>query len=160
MDENDFTIELATLEDVDLVLEYRKAMFRDTGDTDEAALEAMARKFRPWMLARMERGEFFTWLAKNSDQLAVACAALWVQYDWPVSPSSLTGCRVHVMNVYTLPEYRRRGLARRLMETLIGWCELQGFSIITLNASADGRHLYETLGFGTTNFLRKNLKHS
>ena len=56
------------------------------------------------------------------------------------------------------PEYRRRGIARQIMQTMISWCKQQGFARITLHASEHGRHLYESLGFVPNNEMRLNLR--
>lgn len=49
--------------------------------------------------------------------------------------------------VLTRPEYRRRGLARRLMEDLIEMADQDGIGTLKLDATDDGRPLYENLGF-------------
>lgn len=46
-----------------------------------------------------------------------------------------------------LPEYRRRGIARRLMETSIDYLRGRGVSCIKLDATPLGQPLYEQLGF-------------
>lgn len=51
------------------------------------------------------------------------------------------------MNVYTLPGYRHRGLARRGMEMLIDEARHRGLSSLELSATEQGRPLYEALGF-------------
>jgi GNAT superfamily N-acetyltransferase len=52
-----------------------------------------------------------------------------------------------VYNVYTEPAHRRRGLARRVMDAMHHWCRDAGIASIALNASEDGRPLYEALGY-------------
>jgi N-acetylglutamate synthase-like GNAT family acetyltransferase len=49
--------------------------------------------------------------------------------------------------VLTRPEYRRKGLARQLMEDLISSAKRRGISTIKLDATDEGRPLYESLGF-------------
>lgn len=49
--------------------------------------------------------------------------------------------------VLTRPEYRRQGLARRLMEDAISDAELDGIRTLKLDATDEGRPLYESLGF-------------
>ena len=49
--------------------------------------------------------------------------------------------------MYTEPEHRRRGLARRLMAEMIAWCRAAGLGSVSLHASDAGRPLYEALGF-------------
>jgi GNAT superfamily N-acetyltransferase len=49
--------------------------------------------------------------------------------------------------VLTRPEYGRQGLARRLMEDAISGAELDGIRTLKLDATDEGRPLYESLGF-------------
>jgi GNAT superfamily N-acetyltransferase len=49
--------------------------------------------------------------------------------------------------VLTRPEYRRQGLARRLMEDAISTAERDGIRTLKLDATDEGRPLYESLGF-------------
>lgn len=150
-----FSIRLATRDDIPTLLLHRRAMFVDIGHTDPAALDAMGDRFRPWLEQKMAEGIYFTWLAvDNTTQAVAAGAGLWLQ-DWPAAPHNLSGCRAYVLNVYTDPAYRQRGLARRLMQTILDWCQAREIPMITLHASPYGRHLYETLGFETTNYLMK-----
>jgi GNAT superfamily N-acetyltransferase len=61
---------------------------------------------------------------------------------------------VWVLNVYTEPAYRRRGLAKVVLQTMIGWCREQGFRSVSLHASDAGRSLYESLGFRPTSEMQ------
>ena len=56
--------------------------------------------------------------------------------------------------MFTDAAHRRRGLARRLMETMLEWCRAEGMRFLYLHASDDGRPLYESLGFTPTNEMR------
>jgi GNAT superfamily N-acetyltransferase len=49
--------------------------------------------------------------------------------------------------VLTRPEYRRQGLAKRLMEDTIAGAERRGIRTLKLDATDEGRPLYEGLGF-------------
>jgi GNAT superfamily N-acetyltransferase len=151
-----FTVRLATVEDISTILAQRRAMFHDMGFTDSAALEAMEVRFRPWVRQKMEQGEFLTWLAEDGQGRVVAGAGLWLQ-EWPPTPHSVMDRRGYVLNVYTDPDYRRRGLARRLMLIIEVWCREHALPIVTLHASADGRPLYDSLGFAPANFMTKKL---
>jgi GNAT superfamily N-acetyltransferase len=60
--------------------------------------------------------------------------------------------------IYVEPEYRGRGIARRLTEEAIAWCKERRCVRIRLNASSMGRPLYESLGFVTaTEMMRLDL---
>jgi GNAT superfamily N-acetyltransferase len=153
---DEFTIRLATLDDIPTILEHRRGMFRDMGHTDSAKLDAMEAKFLPWVRAKMEQGEYLTWLVQTSSGTIAAGGSLWVQ-EWPVSPMNLSGCRGYVLNVYTDPDYRRRGLARQIMNTILTWCQDRDIHLVVLNASPDGRPLYESMGFQPSPVMIKHV---
>lgn len=50
-------------------------------------------------------------------------------------------------NLLVLPDFRRRGLGRRLMEKVLHCLDSSGCETVWLTASAAGAHLYRTLGF-------------
>ena len=58
-----------------------------------------------------------------------------------------TGKRAHLMNVYTNSNYRRQGIARRMVTMLIDDAWGKGATEISLDATESGRPLYESLGF-------------
>ena len=51
------------------------------------------------------------------------------------------------MNMYTNPEYRRKGIAYKTLDMLIKDNKSKGISSISLEATAMGRPLYEKYGF-------------
>jgi GNAT superfamily N-acetyltransferase len=57
--------------------------------------------------------------------------------------------------VLTRPEYRRHGLARRLMEDAIVAAERSGIRTLKLDATDEGRPLYESLGFVVENSVER-----
>ena len=59
-----------------------------------------------------------------------------------------------ILNIYVEPAWRRRGLARRLMTTILEWAPSAGVVRLVLHASSDGRPLYESLGFVASNEMR------
>ena len=58
-----------------------------------------------------------------------------------------TGLRAHLMNVYTAPAFRRRGIARMLVTALMDAARQRGATEISLDATEAGRPLYRALGF-------------
>ncbi len=77
---------------------------------------------------------------------------------WPSHPYDGQCRRATILNMYTDPPFRRQGIARRLMQTMIDWCREEGFVHVTLHASDKGRPLYESLGFEATNEMRLKLR--
>jgi GNAT superfamily N-acetyltransferase len=74
---------------------------------------------------------------------------------WPDGRADVAhGLQAIVLNVYTEPAFRRRGLARRLMHEVLAWARQAQIESLVLHAAPDGRHLYEQLGFAATNEMR------
>lgn len=146
----------ATAADIAVVAHHRVAMFRDMGilpDGDEGPLAAGSARF----LARaIPAADYRGWLAAL-DGTVVAGAGVVLRPLLPRPGHLDGGIEAYVLNVYTEPEHRRRGLARALMAAVLDWCRGQGIPRITLHASDDGRPLYEALHFLATNEMQLEL---
>jgi GNAT superfamily N-acetyltransferase len=59
-----------------------------------------------------------------------------------------------VLNVFTEPEWRRRGAAVLLMERIVEWARAERIVRVVLHASPLGRPVYERAGFVPTNEMR------
>ena len=147
---DEITIRQATMADIDQIVTHRRRMFEDMGNQDLEAMERMAAAFRPWLIDHMRRNVYYSWLACNAEGMVVAGADVWLM-DWPPGQYDVSLYRGYILNVYTHPDYRRQGLARKLVETCMEWCYANDVKIVTLHASPDGRKVYEQLGFTPTN---------
>jgi GNAT superfamily N-acetyltransferase len=141
----------AAAEDLEIVVYHRIAMFRDMGYAD-AVLAAIEQVSRPLLSHALANGGYHGVLAEADGAGVVGGGGVLV-VPWPGTQPH----RAWIQNVYVVSEYRRRGIAREIMGTLIDWCRAQGFNSVNLHSSADGRPLYEQLGFETTNEMRLNL---
>jgi len=147
-----FVIRPAAIEEAVIIAAQRRAMFFDMGYRE--GLDAMVESFLRWVREKMSAGEYFGWFAIAENGAIAAGAGLWLM-DWPphmIGPGSRRG---NILNVYTDPEYRRQGLARRLTATALEWCRANGVAAVILHASDEGRELYRSLGFEPTNEMRR-----
>jgi GNAT superfamily N-acetyltransferase len=151
-----FAIRPATPEDAATIAAQRRAMFFDMGYHDDRVLDSMTDAFIPWVHQKMSAGAYLGWFAIAEDDSAAAGAGLWLM-DWPPHMIGTGSRRGNILNVYTRPEFRRQGLARRLTETAVDWCRTNGIATVILHASEEGRELYRALGFEPTNEMRRVL---
>ncbi|MCC6614792.1 MAG: GNAT family N-acetyltransferase [Anaerolineae bacterium] len=135
--------------DIPIVLHHRRSMFADMGDALYAGDEATD-AFNRWVTVRVAEGRYLGWFIETVENDVVAGGGLWLMDHVPLKLND-SPYRAHVMNIYTEPSYRRRGLARSIMQAIIGWCAEQGIKTITLHASEEGYLLYTKLGFERTN---------
>ncbi|HXB75261.1 MAG TPA: GNAT family N-acetyltransferase [Candidatus Acidoferrales bacterium] len=143
----------ATVEDVGLILRHRTAMFSDMGYQDEARLALMRASSEAFLRRGMVDGTYQGWLAAAADGRVVAGGGVAI-VPWSGSPEDPAPRRGWILNIYTEPAFRHRGLARQIMETIVGWCRAEGFLTVSLHASPFGRPLYESMGFRQTNEMR------
>jgi GNAT superfamily N-acetyltransferase len=148
-----FTLRRASTADLDILVAQRRAMFRDVHRKSDALLDSMSTKFRAWALEHMNAGDYLAWLVDAADGSVAAGAALWLM-DWPPHVIGVNAQRGNILNVYTADDFRKRGLARFLMETVLAWCRENSVDIVILHASPFGRSLYESMGFKPTNEMR------
>ncbi len=137
----------ATLADADVLVHHRLAMFTDMGLTFDR--EAVAAPFRKWLAAQMASGTYRAWLVEDDRGGAVAGGGATI-IPWPPGPRYPGDRLAFVYNVYVEPAHRRRGLAKAVMEAIHAFCRAHGITSIALNASDDGRPLYESLGYQVT----------
>ena len=157
MASNEITIRPATPQDCSVILHHRRSMFHDMGEGSAGDLDRMVAATAPWLAQALADGSYQGWLAETADQRVVAGGGVLVS-SWPAGPYDPVTKRALIINVYTEPEARRQGLARRLMSLIIRWLKEQGFSSVVLHASDAGRPLYEELGFVPTSEMRLRLK--
>jgi GNAT superfamily N-acetyltransferase len=147
----DYRVRAATLADIDALTRHRLGMFTDMGTTFDAP--AIDRMFRAWLRDMMPAGEYLAWVCEagpvgTAEGAVIVAGAGITLLKWPPGPSPLRSERIaFVYNVYTEPPHRKRGLARRLMETIHAWCAEHGVAAVALNAAPDARHLYESMGY-------------
>jgi GNAT superfamily N-acetyltransferase len=146
----------ATLADIPEILRQRRAMYEDMDYKEAAALSAMVSVTTSYLAKAIADGSLRSWLAAVENR-TVAGGAIIIS-PWPAHPYDLECRRATILNVYTDRDYRRRGIARRILQTIIAWCQSEGFARVDLHASPDGRHLYESLGFEPGNEMRLKLK--
>src|SRR5439155_18047266 len=138
-----YRVRVATPADVDALVHHRIGMFSDMGVAmDDGAL---ATAFRRWVEEALESGVYRAWVVEDlesGEKSTVGGGGITV-LPWPPGPRFLSDRLAFVYNVYVDPAHRRRGLARRIMETIHAWCRSAGISSIALNSSDSGRALYE-----------------
>ena len=139
-----YEIRRATNADIATIVRHRLAMFGEMGiPIDSAAVE---RAFAAWLEVNLPTGIYKGWLVTTHDRFIVAGAGITL-LPWPPGPREVSGHLPFVYNVFTEPGHRRRGLARALMDRIHEWCREAGHSVVGLTASAEGRSMYESLGY-------------
>jgi GNAT superfamily N-acetyltransferase len=151
-----FHIRPGTLADILSITRHRLGMMLEMGLATPDQCAAYDPDFRAFAQREMSAGNFHSFLAASSTGVIAGGGAVYVVV-WPGNPYDRLQKRVFILNVYTEPEFRRRGIARAVVGAMVDWCRAQGFHSIRLLASEAGRPLYQSMGFLPTNEMKLEL---
>ena len=134
-------------------------MFQDMGDVSDDGFQILRAKARSRLKEWLDSGDYVGWLATPADQpeMVVGGAGVRLQpiLPRPVNVSTVgEGRQGTVVNVFTEPQWRRRGIAGLLMKEIITWSKNERLDRLLLHASDEGRSVYERLGFIAGNEMR------
>lgn len=142
----DVTFRWGGEQDLPLLENTRLAVLRAAnGLAEEEPLEHLRGATRQYYSRALQTGEHAALLCLDGE---VLCACGGVSY-YTVLPTcdNPTGKKAYIMNMYTAPVYRRRGLARMVLERLVRHAKAAGAGQILLEATDAGRPLYQGYGF-------------
>jgi GNAT superfamily N-acetyltransferase len=136
-------------------------MFSDMGRLPKELYQQLIEQTVRFLETAIPRDEYLGWLAAPADAPGKIIAGAGVQLRRTLPHPThegerrlVSGRQGIVLNVYTEREWRKQGLARRLMEEVLKWARSSGLETLVLHASGEGRPLYERLGFVQTNEMR------
>lgn len=142
------TIRRATIADGETLIRLRLALFRDMGELRaEADEQALGVALGRYFATEMPPGRFHGWLALDDAGEAVGCGGL-VFAQKPPSHGNRSGREAYLMNMYTLPSWRGRGVAGEILGAILAFARESGVGAVRLHATEQGRPIYERAGFG------------
>ncbi|GAA4470167.1 GNAT family N-acetyltransferase [Nemorincola caseinilytica] len=151
---------LATEADVDIILRYRIKFGEELASTQVAADEATLRESLTEYFAREVNRNYICWYATH-EGVVVSIAGLVVRVG-PGNIKNPSGRWGYVMNVYTLPQYRGRGLSSAIMDRLLATGVERGITAFELHSTPAGEPVYIKAGFKLHNepTYRKFITHT
>ncbi|MDA8137233.1 MAG: GNAT family N-acetyltransferase [Desulfobacteraceae bacterium] len=147
---NSLQIRPANLEEIPILARHHRRMFEDMWQQKNDRLEpSLARQLESAYQRKLEQqipeGIYRSWVAEENGGI-LASGAVTVVSHLPV-PIDLNPWMAYIHTIFTEREHRGRGCARRIIEAIIEDCKGRGIRGVILNASAEGRPIYEQIGF-------------
>ena len=140
------TYKKATLEDIDILTETRIEVLRAANKLSvDADMSEVERQSYSYYQKALYDGSHIAYLVYDESR----CVGTGGVSFFQVMPTyhNPSGDKAYIMNKYTNPEYRRKGIAYKTLDMLIKDIKSKGISSISLEATAMGRPLYEKYGF-------------
>lgn len=135
----------ADINDLDSLVGLRIAyLLEDHGTIPQEKLTKISEKL-PVYFRKHLNNDLFVYTAKSENEI-ISCCFLTVT-EKPSNLSFINGIVGTVMNVYTKSEYRRKGLAGKLLKMLLADSEKMGLDFVELKATDSGYNLYKSIGF-------------
>ncbi len=136
----------AAREDIDLMVESRldflisfnpKYAKEDAGELRES--------LRIYFEKSLNKGEYISWIAKSGSEFAGIGGM--VIYKRPGNFLVSDGITGYIINMYTVPQFRKLGIATAILNKLVESGKDLGVSFFELHASQQGEPIYLKQGF-------------
>lgn len=135
----------AAKDDIDELIRLRIAYINeDTGRIPEPDIEKFKERLRDYFGRKLEN-EIIAFTARESERI-VSVALLQI-IEMPANANVVNGFYGIVLNVYTEPEYRGKGISTEVMKGLLKYGKDRKLPRIDLSSTDAGYSLYSRLGF-------------
>jgi predicted GNAT family acetyltransferase len=138
-------IRKAELKDLDALFDNRMEFIRNMHHEEVVISDEFKKNTYEFMKQHMADASLAVWVATDNQRI-VSCAMVSYYQTLPVMPNP-SGNTGYILNVYTHPDYRLRGLATELLKRLIQDSKEKNVGKLHLNATDMGKPVYEKLGF-------------
>lgn len=141
-----FDYKRATVEDIEELVKTRVVVLRAANKlSDDVDMSAVEKASYEYYKRTLETGEHIAYLVYDNGRFIGAGGVSFYQ----IMPTyhNPSGQKAYIMNMYTAPEYRRRGVAYHTLDLLVEDAKARGVSKIALEATDMGRKLYAKYGF-------------
>lgn len=140
----------ATVNDIDILTETRIEVLRAANKlSDHVDMSEVEKQSYEYYKRALSDNTHIAYLVFDNDIFVGAGGVSFFQ----VMPTyqNPSGKKAYIMNMYTRPEYRRKGIAYKTLDMLVSASKDRGITVISLEATDMGRGLYEKYGFQKMN---------
>ena len=136
----------ASVEDIELLVRTRIIVLRTVNNmADDADMSEVEERSREYYMRCFDEDIHAAYLVLDGDRFVGAGGISF--YEVMPTGHNPSGRKAYLMNIYTDPSYRRRGIAMHVLDLLVGEALDRGIEDISLEATPMGRPLYEKYGF-------------
>jgi len=138
----------AVADDIPALAALRVEFLTEANGTPFSEESLLRSSITDYLTRHFSDGSFAAWVALANEEICGTSGLAF--YELPPSHSNPTGKIGYIMNMYTKKEYRHKGIASVLFEKMLDEGKCAGVGKFILNATHDGKGLYEKYGFTPT----------
>ena len=136
----------AEISDISQFSELRQSQLIEEGEGDAANI---TEQIKEYLYEYIPNDTFAAYIAlHNKKIIATGGITFYRLPPWFCNPTGLTG---QIGSIYTIPEYRRMGIANKILDNIINEAKERECKLIRVTASEDGKLLYQNYGFKIKN---------
>lgn len=137
--------EKATLFDLKALVTLRmEYIAEDDGPIPEETYKRIKSELPAYFQNHLDK-DFLVYVCRDQKEIA-GCCFLYISVK-PANPAFPRGKTGTVLNVYTRPMYRKKGIAGKLLKMMLKEAEEMGLDFVELKATESGYPLYKSIGF-------------
>lgn len=141
-----YSLRNANLNDIETLIDFRIEFLKEVQNPPtDIEMRVFQKSLKDFFLDKMKSNEFIAWLAESDNEVIATSGLSFLQK--PPHYINITGKFAYIMNMYTKPEWRRKGVGSALLEKLFEEIKKKGIKSVVLHATPAGRLLYEKYGF-------------
>ena len=143
---NEITYHSATAAESDELAALRVAFLTELlGQQAQEEADRLTRELTTYFRRAVAAQQYAGLIARRGD-IVVATGGM-VFREQPGSFKNPSGKTAYILNMYTIPGFRRRGISTAIMEQLMEIARSKGYNSFELHATPDGEPVYKKLGF-------------
>lgn len=136
----------AVLEDIEILTETRITVLRAANQlSDDVEMSDVKEQSYLYYQKALSEDSHVAYLVFDGNEFVGTGGISFFQ----VMPTfhNPTGKKAYIMNMYTKPEYRRKGIAYKTLDLLVAEAKQRGIDAVSLEATDMGKPLYKKYGF-------------
>jgi ribosomal protein S18 acetylase RimI-like enzyme len=136
----------ATQNDIQILIDSRVEFLSEYWGRQNEDVEMKLRSgLKYYFESSLQNESYHCWIAKIENEFAGIGGMITRQH--PGSFRVPDGRSAYIMNMYTIPKYRKRGIATMLLEKLVESGKQLGIHFFELHATKEGEPIYVKGGF-------------
>lgn len=148
-----FIIKPTKEKDISIILKFREALFEESGYSDDSFISNAKNQLKTFYEEKYKLNRMQHFISYNSSGEPVAVVGALLKEDFPYFLFK-PGSYGWIIDAYTKPEYRKRGVASKLLDANIQWLKEKGINNVKLLAfSEEAIRIYRNAGFNDVNVM-------
>jgi len=137
----------ANIDDIETLVDFRVRFLNELYNRPEDdETEILRKTLQEYFSKAIPSNDFIAWVAEyNGKIIGTSGMVVW---QIPSRYGGVESGRLgYILNMYTIPEARKKGICTRLLKELIKEAKSLGLKYLHLHASEDGINIYREAGF-------------